>query len=52
MISRKFWYLVPASFSPVSARTKPIAPNARATIARRSDSGSLMPSAVNDSAPE
>ena len=27
-------------------------PNPRATIARRSESGSLMPIAVNDSAPE
>jgi hypothetical protein len=52
MISRKFSYLVPALCSPLQARKNPIAPNPSATAARRSDSGSLMPSAVNDSAPE
>ena len=52
MISRKFSYLVPALLSPLQARKNPMVPNPRATIARRIESGSLMPIAVNDSAPE
>ncbi len=45
-------YLAPASCSPVIATMKPITPNTSATIARRSASGSLMPMATNDIAPE
>ena len=52
MISRKFSYSVPALGSALQARKNPMVPNPSATIARRSDSGSLMPIAVNDSAPE
>src|SRR6516162_9791058 len=52
MISRKLLYLWPASCSPDSARKKPATPNTSATMARRSDSGSLIPSARNDIEPE
>ena len=52
MTSRKLLYFSPASCSPDSARKKPTTPNTSATIARRSDSGSLIPSARNDIEPE
>ena len=52
MISRKFSYFVPALLSPDQARKNPIVPNTSATSARRSASGSLKPSAVNEIAPE
>ena len=52
MISRKFSYLVPALCSPLQARKNPTMPNPTATIARRRASGSLIPIAVNEIAPE
>src|ERR1700722_17347390 len=52
MTSRKLLYLVPASLSPDRARKKPATPNTMATMARRSDPGSLMPRARNDIEPE
>src|SRR6266702_207382 len=50
--SRKSVYLTPASCSPDSATRKPATPNTSATMARRRDSGSLIPSARNDIEPE
>src|ERR1700761_7675612 len=52
MMSRKFSYLVPALCSPLQARKNPMMPKPTATIARRRDNGSLMPSAGNEIAPE